>query len=205
MAVMWAYMKNDGAVAKAAALFAGKEAQFMSYDIYLNDPVTGEVAIVPGHLMIGGTYKADYHSETGTFTPALNTEANLNVTYNYGRYYKEVYEKGIRQIYGMSGVDSIPILENMITAITDKYRKNDLWTSTKRTKVICYDEEGNELENVMVFLKQQIPAKEEIIEYEVDEGDTSNYWLATAANAIRPLHQLIALAKMRPDCIWDGD
>ena len=63
----------------------------------------------------------------------------------------------------------------------------------------------NELENMLVFLKQQVPANEEIIEYEVDEGDTSNYWLATAANAIKPLHQLIALAKMRSDCIWDGD
>ena len=72
----------------------------MSYDIYLKDPVTGKVAQVPGHLMIGGTYRADYHPETGTFTPALNTEA---------------------------------------------------------------------------------------------------------ANAIKPLYQLIALAKMRPDCIWDGD
>lgn len=46
----------------------------MSYDIYLREQVTGEVANVPGHLMIGGTYKADYHPETGTFTPALNTD-----------------------------------------------------------------------------------------------------------------------------------
>lgn len=41
--------------------------------------------------------------------------------------------------------------------------------------------------------------------YDISEGDTSDYWMDTAANAIRPLHQLIALAKMRPDCIWDGD
>lgn len=40
----------------------------MSYDIYLKDPVTDEVANVPGHLMIGGTYQADYHPETRTFT-----------------------------------------------------------------------------------------------------------------------------------------
>jgi hypothetical protein len=26
----------------------------------------------------------------------------------------------------------------------------------------------------------------------------------TAANTMKPLYQLIALAKMRPDCIWDG-
>ncbi len=133
-------------------------------------PVTSEVTEVPGHLMIGGTYRADYHPETGTFTPALNTEAHLNVTYNYGRYYSEVYEEGTRKIYGMSGVDSIPILENMISGITKKYKKGDAWISSK-----------------------------------VSEGDTSNYWLATAANAMKPLYQLIALAKMRPQCIWDGD
>lgn len=53
----------------------------MSYDIRLKDPVTDETAEVPGHLMIGGTYKADYHPETGQFTPTLNTEAWLNITY----------------------------------------------------------------------------------------------------------------------------
>ena len=42
----------------------------MSYDIYLKDPVTGKAAEVPGHLMHGGTYQADYHPESGTFTPA---------------------------------------------------------------------------------------------------------------------------------------
>ena len=46
--------------------------------------------------------------------------------------------------------------------------------------------------------------KEEV-EFEVSEGDTSDYWMDTAANAIKPLYQLLALAKMRPDCIWDGD
>ena len=74
----------------------------MSYDITLKDPVTNEAAEVPVHLMISGTYKADY-------------------------------------------------------------------------------------------------------EIEVDEGDTPNYWNATAANSIWPLNQLIALARMRPDGICDGD
>ena len=75
----------------------------MSYDIELRDPVTNEVAEVPGHLMRGGTYKADYHPETGTFTPALNAEAHLNITYNYSSYYCEVYpDDGIRTIYGMT-------------------------------------------------------------------------------------------------------
>ena len=72
----------------------------MSYDIYLRDPVTGETAEVPGHLMVDGTFRADYHPETSTLTPALNTEAHLNITYNYGSYYYEATnEKGIRSIY----------------------------------------------------------------------------------------------------------
>lgn len=43
------------------------------------------------------------------------------------------------------------------------------------------------------------------MEFEVSEGDTSDYWQPTAANALKALYQLVALAKMRPDCVWDGD
>ena len=94
----------------------------MSYDISLMDPVTNEVAEVPGHLMIGGTYAADYHPETGTFTPALNTNAELNITYNYSHYYHETYkDKGIRAIYGITGLDSIPMLEKIAENIREKY------------------------------------------------------------------------------------
>lgn len=77
--------------------------------------MTEKTAEVPGHLMCGGTYQAEYHPESGTFTPALNTEAHLNITYNYGRYYHEFYEEaGIRAIYGLSGADAILMLENLI-------------------------------------------------------------------------------------------
>ena len=37
------------------------------------------------------------------------------------------------------------------------------------------------------------------------ENDTSDYWAPTAANAIRPLRQMISLAEQCPDSIWDGD
>lgn len=178
----------------------------MSYDIYLKDPVTEETAEVPGYLMRGGTYMADYHPETNTFTPALNTEAHLNITYNYGHYYYEVYkEDGIRAIYGKSGLDSIPMLEGMIAYLKKKYKKNEEWITTKRNKTIYYDENGNEIDGMIAFIEKIEPTRKEDIEFEVSEGDTSDYWLDTAANAIRPLYQLIALAKMRPDCIWDGD
>lgn len=178
----------------------------MSYDIYLKDPVTGATAEVSGHLMRGGTYKADYHPESGTFTPALNTEAHLNITYNYGGYYREFYkDEGIRIIYGMSGVDSISVLEKMISFLEKKYRKKGKWITTKRCKTIYYDENGKEIDVIDAIMNKVIAERKEEIEFEVSEGDTSDYWLDTAANAMRPLHQLIALAKMCPDCIWDGD
>lgn len=141
----------------------------MSFDIWLRDPITNKVAEVPGHLMIGGTYLADYHLETRTFTPALNTNAELNITYNYSHYYNETYKDlGIRAIYGISGLDSIPMLEKMIENIKRKYLNDE-------------------------------------VENRTSEYGTSNYWDSTAANAVKPLYQLIALAKMRPKCVWDGD
>lgn len=35
--------------------------------------------------------------------------------------------------------------------------------------------------------------------------EVSGYWLPTRENAIKPLYQLLAMAQMRPDGIWDGD
>ena len=167
----------------------------MSYDIYLKDPVTGKTAEVPGHLMRGGT-----------FTPALNTEAHLNVTYNYGRYYSELYkEEGIRTIFGMFGADSISVLEKMISFLDKKYKKKGKWITTKRSKTVYYDKAGKEIDIIDALMHKITPERKEEIEFEVSEGDTSDYWLGTAANAMKPLYQLIALAKMCPECIWDGD
>lgn len=178
----------------------------MSYDIYLKDPVTGTTAEVPGHLMRGGTFMADYHPASGTFTPALNTEAHLNVTYNYGRYYSEIYkEEGIRIIYGMSGIDSISVLEKMIAFLDKKYKKKGKWIMTKRSKTVYYDKTGKEIDIIDALMHKVTAERKEEIEFEVSEGDTSDYWLDTAANAMKPLYQLMALAKMCPECIWDGD
>lgn len=118
----------------------------MSYDIYLNDPVTKEVTEVDtSHFMAGGTYALG-----GT------KELWLNVTYNYSaHFYNTMGEKGIRTIYGMSGAESIPILENAINQLGDDV--------------------------------------------------APDYWEPTEGNAKRALLQLLAMAKIRPDGIWDGD
>ena len=120
----------------------------MSYDISLRDPITQETLEVDEpHFMMGGTYQIG-----GT------TRLWLNVTYNYGQFYRRedvLGEKGIRAIYGMTGADSIPVLEKAAAALGD------------------------------------------------DVSD--DYWEATEGNAKKPLLQLIAMAKMRPDGTWEGD
>lgn len=118
----------------------------MSYDIDLRDPVTRDVLLLDDpHDMRGGTYAMG-----GT------REAHLNVTYNYAEHYKRVLgEKGIRTIYGMTGAESIPVLEAAASRLAD--------------------------------------------------DATGNYWDATDGNAKRALLKLVALAKLRPDGVWDGD
>ncbi|KGI72019.1 hypothetical protein [Collinsella sp. 4_8_47FAA] len=117
----------------------------MSYDIRLCDPVTHETLEVDSpHLMAGGTYALG-----GT------TELWLNVTYNYARHYHCLGERGIREIYGKTGAESIPMLKAAALRLGD------------------------------------------------DVSD--DYWEATEGNAKRALLQLLALARMRPDGVWDGD
>ena len=118
----------------------------MSYDISLHDPVTREVTeLDEPHDMRGGTYCAG-----GT------DELWLNVTYNYAPHFERVLgERGIRAIYGMTGAESIPVLEAAAARLAD------------------------------------------------DASD--DYWDATEGNAKRALLQLAAMARLRPDGIWDGD
>jgi len=95
----------------------------VSYDIRLTDPVTGEVLEVDTpHDMRGGTYAMG-----GT------RELWLNITYNYGRiYYRDdvLGEKGIRTIYGMTGAESIPVLERAAMALGDDV-DSDYWVPTE--------------------------------------------------------------------------
>lgn len=118
----------------------------MSYDIRLRDPVSKEtIKIADHHFMRGGTYAMGGCNELW-----------LNITYNYGKYYYDTMgKKGVRAIYGKTGHESIPILEEAIAQLGD------------------------------------------------DISD--DYWEATEGNAKRPLVQLLTMAKMRPDGIWDGD
>jgi hypothetical protein len=93
----------------------------MSYDIELVHPITGKTLQLDSpHHMKGGTYAIG-----GT------TLMELNITYNYGQHYRKVLgEEGIRTIYGLSGVDSIPILEKGISQLGDDV-VDDYWDATE--------------------------------------------------------------------------
>lgn len=182
----------------------------MSYDIWLKDPVTNEgITIEEPHFMRGGTYALG-----GT------QELWLNITYNYAHYYYEATdgdarfaheeeyrdgtktEYGIRGIYKKTGLESIPMLEDMITRIWERYCPNGEWIKTERTERKYIYGDGIEVD-VFEAVKRGIEATE--VKKIVSEGPSERYWDDTAGNAIKPLYQLIAMAKMRPDGVWDGD
>ncbi len=93
----------------------------MSYDISLVDPVTKETLELDFiHCMRGGTYAMN-----GT------TEAWLNITYNYGRFYRNIFgEEGIRTIYGMTGAESIPLIKSAMEKLKDDVDP-DYWKPTE--------------------------------------------------------------------------
>lgn len=117
----------------------------MSWNCELVDPVTRETLETDKiHDVKGGTYCAN-----GT------REMWLNVTYNYSPIFRKVLfpPEGLSKLDGISGADSIPILEDAISKLAD----------------------------------------------DVD----NDYWKPTEGNAKRALHGLLALAKLRPDGVWE--
>ena len=98
----------------------------MSYDLQLNDPVTGECLTVDSpHQIRGGT-----HQMGGT------NELRLNVTYNYCAILNRVILGGngardsIQALYGMTGAESIPILQYAISKLKDDI-SDDYWAPTE--------------------------------------------------------------------------
>lgn len=93
----------------------------MSYDIELLDPVTREVL----------SADSPHQIKDGTYCIGGTDELSLNVTYNYANHFCSVLgNKGIRNIYGMSGAESIPILKVAIEKLGDDV-SDDYWAATE--------------------------------------------------------------------------
>ena len=116
--------------------------------------------------------------EGGTYCLGGTTELHLNVTYNYANWY---YHDG---------------------TFADK--KED----SKGIRTI-YGMSGAEsipvLKKAIFFLESLNKDISEEERKKCEEQGATGYWMPTRANAIRPLYQLLAMAQIRPDGIWEGD
>ncbi|MDP2363902.1 MAG: hypothetical protein Q8M94_09055, partial [Ignavibacteria bacterium] len=96
----------------------------MSYGIKLTHPITKETL----------EFDEPHHMRGGTYQVGGITRAHLNVTYNYAEHFQRVFgdenialtdwqkmfgggQTGIRRLYGMTGAESIPILEKAISEL----------------------------------------------------------------------------------------
>ncbi len=198
----------------------------MSYDIKLIDKNTKEtLKLSKPRLATSGTYQVEYDQNTDRWYLAVQSDARINITYNYSRYYCEATENdknfawdddgeisyGIRGLYGKTALESYLLLITMILRIMDKYTIDNkwitTWITTKRTKASYYK---NGLEVDFHYLMTNGDEGVTVVnkEYEVSEGDTSNYWGATALNAIKPLCTMLEMASEHinnKNAIWSGD
>ena len=179
--------------------------------------------------------RAVVDERTGQLVQAEHVEADINITCNYSHYYYEVTngdprfahdevsayyadgtqgpiepKYGIRGLYGRTPAESIPMLMDMIEKIKQKYTdENGEWIETEKTKTV-YLRNGKEIperEEIDAILHHTYDEKKEI-KFMVNEGDMSNYWTATAANAIKPLLDMIVMATdnlTEKDVVWSGD
>lgn len=89
----------------------------MSYDIDLIDTTTGE----PCDLGL------DFVDHVGTYVIGGTSDASINITYNYTKTLNRAIDGSIRSLYGKTGKDSIPILENAISQLGDEMA-DSYWT-----------------------------------------------------------------------------
>lgn len=177
----------------------------------------------------GSNVPAEIDPETGNLVQAKQTEASIGITYNYSPYYYKATEGdacfygdvvdedasefknlGIRGLYGKSPEEAIPLLMNMIARIkADNTDDEGNWLTGERERKHYYDANGDEIQDYILHLirKDGVIQREEVEKYTVSEGDDSDYWEPTAANAIRSLRELL---RMCIECVGmdgfiDGD
>ena len=188
----------------------------MSYDIELTDSRSHVVMELPAGMFVrSGNICAEIDEITGDFYQVPQKEASINITYNYSGYYYEACDGdqrfynggknlGLRAIYGKTAKESIPMLMDMIERIQKRYQNADgSWKLGNRTRQFAINAQGEKItDSFKIFRQGLTPIKERYI---VSEGDTSNYWEATAANAIIPLRIMLFFAVNLEDkeCFWD--
>lgn len=185
------------------------------------DKNTGkDLCLKTARFMVNAAMPVHIDPATGKFVEDAQEDASAIITYNYAKYFYEAGEGdnrflkewrgniknvGIRAIYGLSGAESLPMLSDMVKRIETRYKVNGEWKTAERTRPRYYDEKGKEYTNPISCIIRDIDVKEVREPYTVSEGDTSDYWEITAANAITALKNLMHIAVELPDGIWKGD
>ena len=195
----------------------------MSFDFDLIDRNTKEIVVLNRPRFIqSGIIPTVSDDITGKLVKVAQGKASINITYNYSHYFYEAtdgderfahtnsgdkVEYGIRGLCGKSALESILMLKDMIARITEKYQdKNKNWLITKRKRIRYLDRYGKEILNPGRYILSDVECTKIKEEYEVSEGDTHNYWEATAANAIEALWNMIFIATdqmLNEDAVWN--
>lgn len=123
-------------------------------------------------------FDTPHHMNGGTYAVGGTTEAWINITYNYADWY---YKDGVFPNNG--------IFREGIRSIYDMSGADSIPVLEHAIKT---------LESMTEDLTEK-----EIQEYK--DGGAGGYWTPTRTNAIKPLYKLLAMAKIRPDAIWEGD
>lgn len=193
----------------------------MSYDLEIVDKNTRKVkTLSTPRLIRSGTVPVEYVN--GEYNQIEQTEAEINITYNYVMYFEEAtqgderfahpsvinpgaIEYGIRGLSGRTACESLPMIADMIEKLTRKYRDEDgNWLKSERTKIQYFTEDGKEV-NFWEAMSHGIKTTKKETNYWVSEGDTVNYWECTAANAIKSLKNMLVMATdfvNDPDAVW---
>lgn len=186
-----------------------RKGEEMSYDFTLKNKKTGETLTMPiKYNLYGGTYEIG-----GT------NKCWLNITYNYSKYYYEASENdnrfrlqdgsngALNALEGISGLDSIPLLNDLINRIRTKYMVDGEWLKHDEIKKVPFDKKSGE--EIINWQNNNIDKLKDVnwvnVSTFIDEGETDNYWKATAKNAVTALEGLLFLAKQRPDGVWRID
>lgn len=188
----------------------------MGYDISLVDRKTRETLLLKNAFYKRGSNVRANVDANGNLHQIPEQEAYLSITYNYSGYYYEATDgderfwdedkenRGLNGLNGKTAAESIKMLTDMLERIRSKYLVDGEWTSGDRIKYKYFDEKGNEIDPIYA-ITHHIPKTEVEEHYTVSEGDTSNYWEETAANAMNSLQQLLYMAVecSTLDCVWE--
>lgn len=141
----------------------------MSYDIYIVDPETKDTI----------QFDESHDAKGGTYAVGGTTEAWLNITYNYAKFFYDTIDKeeGIRWLYNKSVANTIPTLRDAIEKL---------------------DEQAKDF----VYVKPPDMKFGEVVHKSANEED---YWASTPKNAADSLRNLVRLATLAPHGVWDGD